>query len=225
MIIEFNGLPGTGKTTVASELKEILEQNGISSMFKYHRREGRIKRYASYLFDGSYQLRRLARKYATSIEGGDLAEHLKTADILVYYYRMYRLFEKYCSDQVLLIDQGVLQGLISISHTDPIGSGKEIAQILKFFVKKKIVFDIVNCKNDVALSFERIRLRNTTGGRLDRCGDDVLGEHLAVQKSNFEIVRSVVAENTLYEQVEIDTAALPQQNALKVFHTFFEGNR
>lgn len=222
MIIEFNGLPGTGKTTVAGEVEALLEKRNIKPVFRYQRKENRIKSYLSYIFDGSLRLYGLARKYTNSIPGGNRAERLKTASVLVYYYRMYRHFTKDCPNQVLLIDQGLLQGLISIPHTDCIADRNSLDRILRFLAKRKTDVCLVHCKTDVELSFKRMRQRNTTAGRLDRCGDEELLKNLKIQEHNFEIVRDAAEGSLSCKQVEIDTQFPPDENALKILNTFLE---
>lgn len=222
MIIEFNGLPATGKTTVAGEMKNILEKQGFRCVNKYQKKESRIARYISYVFDGSLILHFLAQKYARSIYGNDIGKNRKITSIMVYYYRMYREFDRECRGQILLVDQGLLQGLISIAHIKPVTDNKAIDRVMKFLSKKNIRFFIVNCKNDPQLSFERIRNRNTDFGRLDSFEDASLKEALKTQAANFDIVRASAERNSDNAQLEIDTLLSPYQNAVKIIKAFVE---
>lgn len=221
MIIEWNGLPGTGKTTVAGEVKNILEQNEINCILKHQRPKTKIQKYFSYLFDGSLHLHYLARKYAKSIQGKNVREKIQISSLLVYYYRMYLDFQKSCPNKVLLIDQGIIQGLISIAHTDPIKNRKTLENVVRF-ISKKISFFIIDCELNPQLSFERIRIRNTNFGRLDNCEDVELKKNLDIQAENFKIVRDVIKRQTLYPHKEIDTSLDPHFNAELIVKDFFE---
>ena len=77
MIIEFNGLPGSGKTTVARAISDELCKRGIAYCFKYTPAQNRLLRYISYLFDGSARLYLLGCRYAKSAGKKNLKEKKK----------------------------------------------------------------------------------------------------------------------------------------------------
>lgn len=216
MVIEFNGLPGTGKTTVAHSLKEILDSEYIVQL-KYCCERPRLIRYASYFFDGSAKLYVLAYKYTRRATKQYKKSNLKYIGILIAYYRAYRSFLKTKKDEVLIVDQGILQALISIHHDTYIVDSKYLKRIFQFLYKKNIHITVVNCESNTQLSFQRIKSRNTDGGRLDVCDDAERKRILKIQEQNFMIVRAACAsimKNSV--QLDINTIELPYENALKI---------
>lgn len=213
MIIEFNGLPGTGKTTVAESLKHKLESDGIVCSLNYNVEESKIKRYFSYLFDGSIHLYFLGIKYADKSSVPLNKEKRRMVQLLIGYYRMYRTFMKKESDKVLIIDQGIIQAFISIVHTDKLISTVELNRILRFLKKRGIDFKRVSCKTDVELSASRIRLRNTDAGRLDKFFGLELFSALKEQENSFEKIRKSANEILPAAEIIIDTNLPIEENA------------
>lgn len=225
MIIEFNGLPGTGKTTVSRALGGSLGY-GKQVIYSHSPAGSKLKRYASSLFDGSLTLYRLGAAFSDSVTDGADKNNRKMAFVLVKYYRAYRDFtaagERYrirnvhpkaYGKKVLIIDQGIIQGIISIAHGREIKDTAALDRLLEFLFKKGIRFTVVNCLGGVGLARERIISRGATVGRLDTCGDEERNAVLAVQEKNFEIVRSRVAAIMKPVTVSIDTALPAEENA------------
>lgn len=215
MIIEFNGLPGTGKTTIAHELENILVKQGFECCYKYDTGKSKIKRYFSYVSDGSLYLYYLGICFAKSLKGSFRKENLQVATVLVYFYQLYKAFNKNCRDKILIIDQGIIQGLISLAHTQAFSSPEVLDKILRFFKKKGITFMQVNCLCDSELSLARIRERNTTAGRLDTYNDAALADALKKQSENFDVIRNCAAN--IFECIDIDTHFDPRDNAASIY--------
>ena len=133
--------------------------------------------------------------------------------VLLYYYRMYRQFSSHCPDGILISEQGLLQGLISIVHIDSLKDLKALNKIIAFFAKKKLCVNFVHCKNDVALAQQRFLARHANTGRLDHCDDKELAVAMEKQQQNFEAVRSSLAAMTLCRQLTVDTKCPPEENA------------
>ncbi|MBQ9117470.1 MAG: hypothetical protein IJY04_10635 [Clostridia bacterium] len=216
MIIEFNGLPGTGKTTVSRELgKRLSDRREV--LYKLSPRGSRLKRYVSSVFDGSMTLYRLGAAFSDSVTGGADRENRRLAFVPVKYYRMYRDHTASSPENsVLLIDQGLIQGIISIAYGREIKDTAALDRLLEFLVKKGIRFNIVNGLGGAELARERIISRGATVGRLDVCDDGERRAVLAVQEKNFEIVRSRVQAIMKPVTVSIDTSSPAEENGIYI---------
>lgn len=217
MIVEFNGLPGTGKTTVCKKLGEILEGRGYKVMYRIHPPRSRLARYASYVGDGSTKLYRIGRRYADRSSQRAGKGKRRCISVLVMYYRMYRRFAETATEKdVLLIDQGILQSLISVNHGDRITETVDLGRIFDYLKSKDIDFVSVDCSNDVDTAEKRIIGRNASGGRLDVCDEEERLEVLRVQRENFDTVRAAFRDRFGGTQLEIDTAVRAEDNALAI---------
>lgn len=213
MVIEFNGLPGTGKTTVSHVLGQLLEASGIRCAYTYELQESKLKRYFSYLYDGSIVVAYLVKKIIDDIKP-ERPERNKMIFLVVKYYRMYLNYKKLCENEILIIDQGIVQALISIAYNDHITSSKGVENLFRYLKKKKITFLCVNCNTDSLLSFERIKKRNQKGGRLDVLDGQELVQILDLQKENFEMIRECIYKiNGRDTSINIDTNNEPHINA------------
>lgn len=223
MIIEFNGLPGTGKTTVAKNLILFLEEKGIPCYYNKFFKEIKIKRYLSYLFDGTIELYFLGRKFADKSSNNISGEKREIVKVFIGYYRLYRFFLKNKKNHVLIIDQGIIQALISILHIDLMVSTKELEKIFAFLKRKGVTFLNVSCNTNVKLSVERIKNRNTFGGRLDRLDLVDLQHALENQAQNFESIRNCCKNVLGLQEILIDTSESLEKNVNNVYDAAFRG--
>lgn len=213
MVIEFNGLPGMGKTTVTHALNDKLCDD-YNVRLKYCLNESRIGRLLSYLFDGSAALYVIARKYTKYSTEQYKKEKLKYIGVLISYYRMYKQFLKKHTDDILIIDQGIIQALISIHHDDLIVDTKYLKNIFCFLHKRKIDVAFVNCGNDESVASQRIKSRNTFGGRVDVCEDDERERVLKIQARNFDTIRSECSRiMNNCKTVNINMSHCPDENS------------
>lgn len=214
MIVEFNGLPGTGKTTICKELREKYKIEGINCIYRYEIQETRVKRWLSYVIDGSIHLFWLGIFFVLRDIKGGIKERWKIIFVLIAYYRMYYYYLKDNRSEILIVDQGILQALISIAHLDEIVSGIELKRIFMFLKKKNIFFTSIDCITDINVSFERIHNRKQIGSRLDICTDDELLLGLNIQSRNFEVVRACYLDvYTEKFQMSVDTKMSSEKNA------------
>ena len=216
MIIEFNGLPGTGKTTVANQFANLLKQVNVECYTSYTIIENRFRRYFSYFYNGSLSLYFWGMVYAFGSCKEIKISRLKFISLLIYYFRTYECFEKNNCDNILIIDQGVLQAVISIVHSDEIIRTYALKKIFECFKRKNIDIIRVDCENNIQLSYERIEKRGQNSGRLDICTAEERSIILKSQVRNFSVIRQT-ASNYFEKNIEIDTQLLPAINSKKIY--------
>ena len=220
MIIEFNGLPGTGKTTVCKALAARLEGNRPYTFGRFPK-DGRIKRYISYVTEGCVTFYKLGIKFSDSVcisNGVTDKEIIKKNRGLIFrlikYYRAYLAFcRKARKDEVMLMDEGLVHGLLTTAHGREITSTEQLDAFLRFLKKKGIALTCVNCLADVSLSEGRIAGRGDTGARLDVCDAEERARILTVQEKNLAIIRQRVAEIMAPATLVIDTAVSVEENS------------
>lgn len=205
-----------GKTTVAQSVNERL-CNNYNVNFKYNLNETRMHRLISYFFDGSVVLYTIARKYTKYSTKQFKKKNLKYIALLIAYYRIYKKFLKKHKDDILIIDQGIIQALISIHHDDLIVDTKYLKKIFRFLHKKNINLAFINCENDGTVAAQRIKSRNTRGGRMDVCEDDEIEKVLKIQVANFDVIRSEcekIMKNC--KTININMNCKPYENSLEL---------
>lgn len=190
-IIEFNGLPGCGKSTCSSELISILTE-----------KTGNVKSFDSFdpLNKKQLMIRALrykaGRQFLLEIIRILIRTHLLfTADVakrMIYcmafigYYYSSRQTEGY-----LIMDEGIIQGVVSAlfnyNQTIPDFSG-----VINSLQRLNILFVYVDINPDEAS--ERIKKRNTIGhGRCDDITDsDQRKQILRHQADNFRAINAVI---------------------------------
>lgn len=216
MIIEFNGLSGIGKTTIAHELGALYISKGFEVHYYFRMKESRAKRYLEYLLDGSFYLWVLGCIFATrSIRPRD-RKRKKYVMNIVAFYRMYRVFQKERPEAILIIDQGILQAISSIAHMDEIHDSAMLRQLFAFLNRRGIHFVSVNCQNDPMLSFERIRVRNSVG-RWESYSDTKLEDGLRRQIESFSLIRECARDMLEIDELTVNTALPASDNASVVF--------
>lgn len=212
-IIEFNGLPGTGKSTIVEEIRSIATVEGMK-LYNWNDTSGLIREpYASLLKISSYSiipyLMRLGRFNELTKE--------RFGQILrcVGYVNSYIEYQRNTSDRGLyVLDEGVIQSLVSIAYLESL-NGKEII-LKKFFLnlaKKNVRWFEVNCCNDPQVSFERIITRGADLGRMDQMKNTELTNALKIQRDSFSIVRRVAEDSgVLLGSIYIDTTQSVEMN-------------
>lgn len=191
LIIEFNGLPGSGKTTIAEALKKELEEMGYcvsTSFFKrsYHRYGKLVILNPVY-----WGLIRTIIKYSSFFE--EKKSH-STILRVVNFIRSYNDFVKSKRNDILMVDQGFIQGLISLAHQDLLPQISYFDEVLK---KSKIdSFNLVcvNCNVNESVSNERIISRPMNGCRVETMGELERINTLKVQNDNLLFLRKRVVD-------------------------------
>lgn len=216
IIIEFNGLPATGKTTIANTLVPLLEEDGIqcARLFFKHRwqKNGRTV----FLSPKLFRLLFLLNRFADSIK----PRRNRFTHIMgeMYHYRSYRDFlHDHKDKRVFIVDQGLIQSIISIAHTDRILDEGALKKVVSYYSANNIEFICVNCKVDPGLSFERIRNRPDNTARMHQIPHEQLLYAMRMQADNFDMVRRCFADKLNLIVVNIDTELDPSENARIIY--------
>lgn len=190
-IIEFNGLPGCGKSTLCNKLVQTLKGNDYISVYTPKRdKQSQIR----YLFLSLFDIKNIAfiiSLISYSINIHPLRARLKAIRTVLMYKGMYAVFFRRKKNGLLMVDQGLLQGLLSIAHIDKIPRGHVVGNsILKAFVDGNIYRINCNCDDNILIS--RITTRGSKTGRLDCMDAKMLQNALKIQRYNIGAIRKSI---------------------------------
>jgi thymidylate kinase len=191
IIIEFNGLPGSGKTTIARELKKQLDALGYKTTFSYFRRK--IHRYwFTVVFNPQYwELVLSVSKFSKTIQRhNSFLKYLYAAN----YIRKYNDFNNQTEKNVLIIGQGFLQALISLSHQDRLLVSEQLDAVLRISGMDNLRMIVVNCNIKESVADSRITCRPKNGCRVESMGEDERMLTLRVQRENLDVLRKKIIE-------------------------------
>lgn len=197
-IIDLYGLPGCGKTTLMTYLKD---KSDSSIDFGYLPDiTGRLKKNYVAAFFRAFSLRQffLLTRFFVSLP----ILPIKNWNIYAGFYELSWVynFARYCSDRdYILVDHGIVQSIGSLTYghveTLPKKSEKYLVKLLGLFAIEEYCF----CKITPEMALERIRKRNRQSGRgrLDLIKDDEkLVKELTKQDKLFSSISELVPQHT-----------------------------
>lgn len=203
IIVEFNGLPGSGKSTTAEFLKDSLEKKGVKVLTRYVKRTIDNRAYTLLVRPKYWKGALLLIKYCKHLP---LRERVFYTFSILGFSRMYADFVEDNQSGVLLIDQGIVQSFISISFNGYLHKIEDIKKILQAICFEKLPIIVVNCDISIQESSRRIVSRPPKHCRVEILHEDERQEILWTQKNNFDVIRKVVSDPELgIRLINVDT--------------------
>lgn len=215
IILEFNGLPGVGKSTICKELKELLDKEHINTVDGYY---GRLwNRYAhTVLFSKKYvhMIKCLAKCRGSYY---DMVKNHVHAVNFVTSYRTYQDFMKNSDkQQVLIVEQGFVQHAISLFYDKHIPSESTLFPIWEMVKDAGNSLVSINCDNDINTVMNRLRKRPSNASRLDKLEEDEMKKTLMIQVENFAKARKGRSKIFGGTELTLDTNNTPSFNAEQI---------
>lgn len=213
-IVEFNGLAGLGKTTVANILKEDLSQDGYNVIGQYRHSLLHSLR-PLFAIPYSFCLYKKVKRYADSIV--PYRKNRKYVHWTNHFVRMYKSIERYSNADFAIIDEAVIQFLVAMGLNDHLPQSTLLENVVRKIKSMGVSFVRVDCNNHIETSYERIKNRPPKGMYYESWSRKEMMSQLQVEAANFEYLRSVFSK-VFPDQVviTIDTLDSPQINALKI---------
>lgn len=222
VLVEFNGLPGSGKTTVANLLYSRFETAGYNVDERENtyliNRLGSFSRYWKMLKSGGILLPWRLFSYYLSIEPLKLDRLRQVKRIYDWTASYVRLFEQGGRGwDVVIVSEGFVQAVVSAVFLDDFGKKKELQHMLGYFLNRNFNIVIVDCIIDESVATKRIMSRLGKTGRFDRMAVTHIEGNLIRHNKNLEIVRRNLRYMGCPETVRIDMEKSPEENCELVY--------
>ena len=217
-VIEFNGLPGTGKTTIANYVESLLKDSGLDISREYYKRQ-KHKNNRTLLVSAKHLLL-ITKLFLLSLFICPLRKRVNGIVAFAKYIRMYDDYSKRDGGSILITDEGIIQAISSIYHRDRIKNKRIINVLLRIINNNGLSIVRIDCTSNVALSSSRIIERGLTGARLDSLGYQERIEALATQSFNFGVIRERASNLLSWDCINVDTSLRPEVNAQVICDVF-----
>jgi adenylate kinase family enzyme len=196
-IVEFSGLPASGKTTIT----EYLQQRGMcgsTSIAKWNDLTREYKHSSIFKKIGSISIKKIVqyiRLYHTFVKSND-------RKWFFYWYPIkhsivYQFCKKYSHYDFALIDHGILQNMVSLQCGLPLFSNQKAQMRIKNVINAETKPDLcIYCQVNIDTAMDRMATRNRVNdGRLDSATDLCQRRDMFIkEKVNFEIVCTLLNE-------------------------------
>ena len=214
IIVEFNGLAGLGKTTVANILKGELSKEGYC-VIGWYRHSILHSLRPMFAVPYSFCLYRKVKKYADSIQ--PYQKDRKYVHWTNHFVRMYKNIEKHSDADFAIIDEAIVQFLVAMGLNDRFPQSPLLDAVVEKIKSMGVSFVRVDCVNNIEAAYERIKSRPPKGMYYEDWSKDELTAQLEAETYNFEYLRTVFSR--VYPEqlvISIDTQDSPAENARKI---------
>jgi len=203
MIVEFNGLPGAGKSTIANACLSGQVAGQRMQLVKGGRRSGSLERSAVCRIISTLVMSASPKHLSFTVSVLRLvgstprvtkARFLRIYSLLRIYLHYYDLAKHGGEIAAAVFDQGMLQGIVSLFHQDEITRTEESRRVLKSFVNKSEPVILINVKVDPAEVMRRLQKRTGGGARVENMDRVEAWKTLRMQSHNLEVLRRVARD-------------------------------
>lgn len=204
VILEFNGLPATGKSTIAKELLNSLNDCGIKCCSSY-RRHSRYIKLEKLCSIGCWKVYLTSLCFTLSLK--PRCEEQYGPKKFVQYYKTYKDFLSNNDNTILIKDQGFFQNIISAIHLRTMGNTRCLLKLIRSFSSIGMFFIRIDCDADIDTVYSRLTSRTNGKSRFDKITDGSAKQKMTYQKEHFSIVRSLFSQVYSKDSViQIDTS-------------------
>jgi thymidylate kinase len=224
-IIEFIGLPGSGKTTTSASLQKHFLQKGLRV----------IKLTDLWLEMGKNRLSRTIRMIGYGGIKNLLAILLlilktnfkdkETFNVFQYTYRLTAIYNYFLKGElpydIMIADQGISQAIISVLYLNQLDdSNIHVSKYLKYINQQFRDIYFVNCYVNSNIAAQRIENRKQRTGRLDDFKGSELVERLDIQSKNIVNLNRITSKFWNRNIIDLNMSNDLEMNTQLVYNQF-----
>jgi len=199
VIIEFNGLPGAGKTTTAFEVKKRLRNMEIREI-PPKRITGYRRNYKEFILSKEIRDTYVIFLKALFLIRPVTMERIRFMNMAFNYWlgiRNLHISEKQ-RNGICILDQGVIQLFVSMAYLGKIRNEEKYYRYIGQVMNSLDNIICVNCNVNTGTSVMRIHSRKPNGSRLYQvCDDSEMREILKIQGHQFERIREMAIKRAI----------------------------
>lgn len=200
IIVEFNGLTGLGKTTVAKALIEELTKQGSRVIDKSYRYCYFHSMHHPFPVLFSPHLYWLVESFARSLTPKKKRSHVNK---ISYYAQKYKSIIKHSHADFAIIDEAIIQFFAAIAFNDVIPVSEKVDAIIRKLKRLNIDFIRIDCVPNVDEAEKRIMSRPTKKLKVERMRKEDRVHKLETEAANINYLRSVFSK--IYENQHVIT--------------------
>jgi adenylate kinase len=220
MVIEFFGLPGSGKSTL---YRYLLESKEVGLNFSGNNNGSRLlsKRLSLLLgFLNPISMINFVRymNMVVKISGfSDMLYKIKTYSLYwIFRDRGYYRKGKNDQDTFVLYSQNIFNMILSVLHLKENVDDRQVQKMVRFFLPDTNNFILVITKLDIETLAARISGRPTSNSRFDSYHDEELITNLYRLNHNFELLKKIIYKNNI-KVIELDMRNTVEKNAALIY--------
>lgn len=118
-------------------------------------------------------------------------------------------------NNVIMVDQGIIQQIISMLYESELISDKYVKKIIKFTKKMGLEIYIINVDLNIKESFDRLNKRKGNISRIQKLNSEIAINTLNTQQRNFNKVREIIKEIDI-ESIDINTQESIDKNVQSI---------
>jgi hypothetical protein len=219
LIVELNGLPGSGKTTVIDLLFERLQKAGIRVAKRkdiYQPQKGKFRRLFRLIQYKGIRLPLFLSIFFLLIKPFRTSRY-KYFNKLIYYYLMYMKCIEEGKYDIILVDEGIIQYINATIHPGRLKNTSVLKKIINTLKVEGMNYFVIDCLSDEIISCERILERKRNTSRFDKMKADILKQNLKTFNLNFLFIRNILDHCQWINRVKLDMSQTPEQNCNLLF--------
>lgn len=203
VIIEFAGLPGSGKTTLSNELINELTKRGYNVVsrrdllrFKYINNVHITVLYILFkpsLWKDVFKIINFSKQFPNNNE-----RRLYVKKLIVLYSKLisFNKEKEKFKKTILILDEGFVQYLTSIPHDFTLDNSKKIIELCNLFNNLNNI-KTINCSISIEKAADRILSRKKNNDRFLLTNQDAILKLLSIKRANIGTVLNNVTHDII----------------------------